>query len=295
MAAALPPRRGPRAAAGGFAVATLGLLVALAGCAAPGELRDAGAARPVTAPPVRQPLWPSAAAAPSPTSPATASSGPAEPPPTPVPDVAVPGPDLTSVDVRALLAKDPAVSADERRALSGCADCEVRAAEFRDLTGDGHAELITAIATGGPVVLHVYTQSGGGVVPVLRVEVLKGFSAETVATDLWLHEPSTALSLRSSHYRWDGTRLSLLEQRLEAIGPIGGPTQGTSASPEPTATAKPTAGPLPVKPAVSPSAGAGAVPRTGQPVPAPRPPEATPTAVTPTALPTTPAIPEPRP
>ncbi|MFJ9951816.1 hypothetical protein [Kitasatospora sp. NPDC091207] len=297
MAAALPPRRGP-GAAGGFGVAVLGLLVALAGCAAPGELRDAGAARPVTPLPVPQPLWPSLATAPTPTSPATA--GPTEPPPTPVPDITVPGPDLTSVDLRALLAKDPAVSADERRALAGCPDCEVRSPEYRDLTGDGRTELIAAVATGGSVVLHVYTQGGSGVVPILRVAVLPVFSAETVATDLWLREPSTASSLKSSHYSWNGTRLSLTEQRLEALGPIAGPGQGSTATADPVITAKPSAGATPPAPAVSPSSGVDASGRTGRPVPAPRPPEATPTASPiPTSRPTAaiqpPVIPEPRP
>ncbi|MEV0534250.1 hypothetical protein [Kitasatospora sp. NPDC050463] len=288
MAAALPPRRGP-AAARGSAVALLGLLVALAGCASPGELRDGGAARAVTPPPVPQPLWPGLAAAPSPTSPATATAGRTEPPPTPVPDVAVPGPDLTSVDLRGLLAKDPAVTADERRALAGCPDCEVRSPEFRDLTGDGRAELLAAVVTGGSVVLHVYTLGGGGVVPVLRVAVLTGFSAETVAGDLWLHEQSTVLSRKSSHYRWDGARLSLLEQRVQAIGPIAEPGQGVAATADPTITARPSSGPAPAKPAVSPPTEAVTPRRTGEPQSVPRPPAAAPTAATPTA------IPEPRP
>lgn len=291
MATGLPPRRGPVAATRGSAVAVLGLLLALAGCASPGELRDAGPARTVTPPLVPQPLWPTLAASASPTSPASATAGPTEPPPTPVPDVAVPGPDLTSVDLRALLAKDPAVTADERRALAGCPDCEVRSPEFRDLTGDGRAELIAAIATGGSVVVHVYTLGGGGVVPVLRVAVLTGFSAETVATDLWLHEPRTALSRMSSHYHWDGARLALLEQQVQAIGPISEPGQGTAATADPTATARPSSGPLPApaKPAVSPPAEAVTPRRSGDPQSVPRPPAAAPTAATPTATP------EPRP
>ncbi|MFE2726747.1 hypothetical protein [Kitasatospora sp. NPDC059327] len=307
MAGPLPPRRGP-GAAGGSGVATgllaapgllaaLGLLVALAGCAAPGALRDAGAARPVTPLPVPQALWPNLGTSPAPTSPASATAGPTEPPPTPVPDLTVPGPDLTSVDLRTLLAKDPAVSADERRALAGCPDCEVRSPEYRDLTGDGRAELIAAVSTGGSVVLHVYTRGSGGVVPVLRVAVQPGFSAETVAADLWLHEPSTASSVKSSHYSWNGTRLSLAEQRLQAVGPIAGPGQGSTTTADPVITARPSAGAA--SPAVAPSGAAGAAGRTGQPVPVPRPPEATSApSPTPTSRPTAAvpaaATPEPR-
>ncbi|WP_329491503.1 hypothetical protein OG618_34180 [Kitasatospora sp. NBC_01246] len=292
MAAAQPPRRGPRAAARGSAVAVLGLLVALAGCATPGELRDAGAARPVTPSPKPQPLWPTLAAAPSPTSPAASETGPAEPPPVPVPGVAVPGPDLTSVDLGALLSKDPALSAEERRALTGCPDCAVRDPEFRDLTGDGRPELIAAVATGGSVVLHVYTLGGGGVVPVLRVAVLRAFSAETLAADLWLNEATTPSSRTISHYGWNGTRLVLLEQRVEAIGPVTAPGHGPTPADrpsEPAGAAQPSAAPFSAKPAVSPSSGVSQPRRPDQavPVPAPRPGTAVPTPAPPT-----PAAPE---
>ncbi|MFJ3787935.1 hypothetical protein [Kitasatospora sp. NPDC090091] len=272
MAASPPPRRRagaapPRAVrpATAPAVAALATLLAalaavlLTACGAPGELRDHGPAQRVTPPPVPQPLWSGLAVAPPPTSPAPGRSS--EPPPQPVPDVTAPGPDLTAVDVRAVLAKDPAVSQDERRALDGCPGCEVRAPEFRDLTGDGRPELIAAVGTVGPVVLHVYTASGDRLLPVLRVQVLKGFGAETVGADLWLHEPTTVTTRTSSHYHWDGTRLSLLEQRVEGIGPITGPGQGNTADPE--ATPATTPGPKVSRPSEPPT--------TGRPQPSPVP------------------------
>ncbi|MFD0348492.1 hypothetical protein ACFQ0M_25550 [Kitasatospora aburaviensis] len=172
-----------------------------------------------------------------------------------------PGPDLTAVDVRAVLAKDPGVSQDERRALDGCPGCEVRAPEFRDLTGDGRPELIAAVGTVGPVVLHVYTAVGDRLLPVLRVQVLKGFGAETVGADLWLHEPTTVTTRTSSHYQWDGTRLGLLEQRVEGIGPIPGPGPGTTAEPEATPAGTP--GPKVSRPSDPPV--------TGRPQPSPVP------------------------
>ncbi|MFD0275745.1 hypothetical protein ACFVHB_17830 [Kitasatospora sp. NPDC127111] len=251
MAASPPPRRRagaapPRAVRPTTAAPTTGALSALltvltalaalvlTACGAPGELRDHGPAQRVTPPPVPQPLWSGLAVAPPPTSPAPGASRSSEPPPQPVPDVTVPGPDVAAVDVRAVLAKDPGVSQDERRALDACPGCEVRAPEFRDLTGDGRPELIVAVGTVGPVVLHVYTTAGDHLLPVLRVQVLKGFGAETVGADLWLHEPTTVSTRTSSHYRWDGTRLGLLEQRVEGIGPITGPGQGSTSDQEAT-------------------------------------------------------------
>ncbi|MFF7990244.1 hypothetical protein ACFZDG_10695 [Kitasatospora xanthocidica] len=254
MAAQPAPRRRP----GAVPVAALaGLLVLLAlaalafGRSTPGGLRDQGPARTVTPPPVPQALWPGLDAAPAPTPPATGTGGATQQPPQPVPGVTVTGQDITAVDVRAVLAKDPAVTADERSALDSCSGCEVRSPEFRDLTGDGRLSLITAVITPGPVVLHVYTPAEDRLLPVLRVQVQRAFSAETIGSDLWLYE-STGLYVRtSSHYRWDGVRLVLLERKDEGLGvlPPTGPDPAQpngavkSAAPAvPTAT--PSAGPV---------------------------------------------------
>ncbi|TYC76656.1 hypothetical protein [Streptomyces sp. CB01881] len=281
MAAALTARlRAGVPSLAGAAVAIAGLAALLAGCATPGELRDNGVTARVTPPTVPQPLWSDLAAAPPPTSSGRAT----EPPPQPVPDVTAPGQDITALDLRTLLAKDPGVTADERRALDGCPGCELRSPEFRDLTGDGRPELVTAVGTATGVVLHVYTLTGDHVLPVLRVQVLKGFSAKTVGSDLWLDEPTSVSAQTRSHYGWDGVRLSLLEQKLEGIGSIPVPAQG-STDPAVTPSSGPGAPPDAARPSVRPTAvpappgrtavpgngtgGAGTTPRTATPVPAP--------------------------
>ncbi|MED7950474.1 hypothetical protein ACFVYP_26350 [Kitasatospora sp. NPDC058201] len=270
MAAPPPPRRSRFGAAPRAALAALLAVLALTlpvGCAAPGGLRDHGAAQPVTPPPVPQPLWPGLATVPPPTAPAAGTGQAPEPPPQPVPDVTAAGRDIMSVDVHGLLAKDPGVSQDEQRALSACPACELRSPEYRDLTGDGRPELILAVGTAGtagPVVLHVYTLTGEGLVPVLRVQALARFSAETVGTDLRLHESTSVWVRTTSHYRWDGVRLVLVEQTSQDLGPVPTPSR----QPTPERQVQPTVGPV-VKPPVTPSA----------PGPAP-------SALTPTARPT---------
>ncbi|MFJ3217831.1 hypothetical protein ACIPLC_18160 [Kitasatospora sp. NPDC086801] len=283
MAAASPPRRRP-VAVPVAALAALAVLVALAalviGRATPGGLQDHGAAQPVAPPLVAQPLWPGVAASPSPSPPATGAGTATQAPPQPVPDVTVPGRDLRTVDVRTVLAKDPAVGPEERRALDSCPGCEVRSPEFRDLTGDGRDDLVVAVATPGPVVLHVYALADDRLLPILRVEVMKGFSASTVGSDLWLYEPTAAFVQTSSHYQWDGVRLSLLERKVEDTGPIAGPAAGAANGNALTPTSTPTAGPAvsagghasatpPPKPAApEPSSGvASSSPKAAVPVP----------------------------
>ncbi|KJY25399.1 hypothetical protein, partial [Streptomyces sp. NRRL S-495] len=259
-----------------FAAAALALPV---GCAAPGELRDYGAAVLVTPSPAREPLWPGAPTAASPTPLEPAGSRSPEPPPQPVPDLTVPGQDVTAVDIRALLTKDPGVTQDERRVLEPCPGCELRAPEYRDLTGDGRPELLLAVGLAGTVVLHVYTASGDRLLPIHRVSLLKGFGAETVGTDLWLYEPTA--SFRTGRlYRWDGVRLALADQKVEGIGPTPEPDPTPTAE-KPAVEKPPGTGPsagsgggpvrpsAPSRPVGSPSAGSdAAVGKQPQPVPA---------------------------
>ncbi|MFB6891728.1 hypothetical protein ACFCX4_20750 [Kitasatospora sp. NPDC056327] len=223
------PGRRPRAL---LRVALAASALALAaGCATPGELRDHGTAEPVTPPVAKVPLWPGRATAPPPSPPGPTAGRTPEPPPQEVPDITVPGQDITAVDVHALLDKDPGVSQDERRALEPCDACEVRDPVYRDLTGDGRPELLVAVGTGEAFVLHVYTASDGRLRPVLRAELPKVFGAETVGTGLWLSE-TTTISLRTSRlYQWDGVRLVLADQRVEGIGPVP-----QTAPPDPEAT-----------------------------------------------------------
>ncbi|MEU3568957.1 hypothetical protein AB0E96_11115 [Kitasatospora sp. NPDC036755] len=228
-----------------LALAGLVVLLALAALAfgrpAPGGLHDQGPVE-VTAPPAESlPLWPQL-----PTTPAAAAPTPGvtPKPPQPVPDLTVPGRDITAVDVRAVLAKDPAVGAEERQALGSCTGCEVRTPEFRDLTGDGQPELITVVTVPGRVVLHVYALTEDRMMPVLQVQVQPAFNAVTIGTDLRLYE-STSVDVRTtSQYHWDGTRLALTERKDEGVGLL----PPTGAEPGRSATAAAEPGPVPGRP-----------------------------------------------
>ncbi|MFE4973876.1 hypothetical protein ACFRAR_17430 [Kitasatospora sp. NPDC056651] len=281
MAAIPAPRRRPGAVPMA-ALAGLVVLIALAtlafGRATPGGLLDQGPARTVTPPPEAQPLWPQLSVSPSPTATATAAGVSQEP--QPVPDLTVPGHDITAVDVRAVLARDPKVGPEERQALGSCAGCEVRAPEFRDLTGDGRPELITVVSVPGLVVLHVYALAEDRLLPVLRVPVQPAFSAETIGPDLWLYEPISAYLQASSHYEWDGTKLALKERRDVGVGVL--PPTGQEPGPPDPAAAEP--GAVPARPTALP-------PKQS----APRPPIASPRAVRPSSEPSAPVvIPEPK-
>ncbi|MFF2118079.1 hypothetical protein ACFVXH_12210 [Kitasatospora sp. NPDC058184] len=260
MAATAPPP--PRRRPGAVPVAALaGLVVVLAlaalafGRATPGELRDQGPARAVRPPAVSQPLWPDLPTSPPPAASATDTT---QEPPQPVPDVTVPGRDITAVDVRTVLAKDPDVDQEERQALGSCAGCEVRAPEFRDLTGDGQPELITVVTTPGRAVLHVYALAEDRLLPVLRVRVQPAFNASTIGTDLWLIEPTSVDARTTSHYAWDGKRLTLNERRDEGVIPL--PSTGPDAGRPVTAVPDPGPAPRPAPYAPKQAAPEAAVP-----------------------------------
>ncbi|MEV7182841.1 hypothetical protein [Kitasatospora sp. NPDC093102] len=233
MAATPAPRRRPGAAP---AATLAGLVVVLAlaalafGRATPGGLSDQGPAQAVRPPAATRPLW---AQLPTSPPPATPAAGATQEPPQPLPDLTVPGRDITAVDVRTVLTRDPKVSPEERQALGSCAGCEVRAPEFRDLTGDGQPELITVVATPGPVVLHVYALVEDRLLPILRVQVQPTFNAATIGTDLWLFEATSVYVRTSSHYQWDGTRLALKDRLDEGVGvlPPTGTDTGRPAAP----------------------------------------------------------------
>ncbi|MFD8752032.1 hypothetical protein ACFV0O_13780 [Kitasatospora sp. NPDC059577] len=272
MAAPPAPRRRP----GAVPVAALvGLLVLLAlaalafGRSTPGGLQDQGPVPTVTPPPVPQALWPNLNASPAPVQPAT-GGGATQPPPQPVPGVTVTGQDITAVDPRTVLAKDPAVTAEERSALDPCSGCEVRTPEFRDLTRDGRLSLITAVITPGSVVLHVYTPDKDRLLPVLRVQVQRTFSAETIGSDLWLYESNGLYVRTSSHYQWDGARLVLLERKDEGLGVL--PPTGPDPAP-PNAAVKSAA---PASPPTATAAGAVPTPRAPRPTSQPSAPAVSP-------------------
>ncbi|MER8186484.1 hypothetical protein [Kitasatospora sp. NPDC094015] len=229
----------------------LGLLAVAAatGCQAAGGLDDAGPTRPIQAHPSPQPLWPAAESAAPPSPQAVADQR----APVPLPGLAVTA--LGQVDARTVLGKDPDLTPGERAALDGgCPGCVIQPAQYRDLNGDGSPELLTAVVTGagsgsGRAVLHVYTQHGQEVLPVLTLAALPGFTAETVGQDLVVHEPTGPLAETSSTYRWDAVRMAFVDRRIKATGPAadapGCPTDGSSAPEEASPRPEPSIGSAP--------------------------------------------------
>jgi hypothetical protein len=236
----------------------------LGGCAAAGGLQDAGPARAVGVRPSPEQLWPAARPA------ALPSPGPTgyAPPPEPLAGITVPGGDIRTVDARAVLAKDPGLRPEEQDALPGCAGCLVQPAQYRDLTGDGRPELITAVLTGTDAYLHVYRLLDGRLYPVLAQRVQQNFTADTVGQDLVVHEPDGPQSSTGTDttYRWQGTRLLRADRRITGTGPAEGATlcpAPRAGAPEPVVSAAPSAvaSPAPAKaPTDVPSAAPTAAP-----------------------------------
>ncbi|QKW19435.1 hypothetical protein HUT16_10445 [Kitasatospora sp. NA04385] len=202
----------------------LPVLLAVTGCRAAGALEDAGAARPVRSYPSPQPLW--SATAPAVPALRPEGAGPNSEPPVPLPGLVLDA--LTGTDARTVLAADPGLAPDERAALAGgCAGCGVRPAQYRDLDGDGGPELLTAVLAGADpasprAVLHVYALREHRVLPVLAVVARPDFTAETVGTDLVVHEPTAPNAETSRTYRWSTDRLVLVDQRIKVTGPNAG-------------------------------------------------------------------------
>ncbi|MFE0463622.1 hypothetical protein ACFW1A_30655 [Kitasatospora sp. NPDC058965] len=266
-----------------LALLAVPVLAGVAACSADGGLRDDGAARRLTPPPSAMPVWPVAAVAPS--SPAAPSAEPSAP--SPLPGVTVAGDDIRAAgDAATVLAQDPAVTGrpDEKRALTGCQHCQVLAAQYRDLTGDGHDELLTAVLTDDQqAVLHVYRLQGGHLLPVLALTVQPGFTADTVGTDLVVHEPTGAAIETDSTYGWNGVRLAFRGREIKATGPAADapgclpgaatpspqwtlpvplPRPGAPRQPFPVPSVSPSASPLPYGGSAAPTP---AVPAQGAP------------------------------
>lgn len=209
-------RRSRRRITAAVALALTGLLAA-AGCGAPGGLHDDGRTRAIASRPSPQALWADAAT----TAPPAGTAPSRQAPPLPVPGATAPSGDIRAVAVTKLLKRDPALERDELEALLGCPACDIRPPRYRDLTGDGRPELITALVTAADrAVLHVYTLRGDRVVPVLDLSVSPHFTADTVGQDLVVQEPTTASLETSSRYHWDGTRLAFSTRQMRATGPV---------------------------------------------------------------------------
>ncbi|GAA4889702.1 hypothetical protein ACFPM3_19330 [Streptomyces coeruleoprunus] len=205
-----PVRRAARRAV----LAAVGLVVVAGGCADAEGLRAHGARGRLRAP---LSLWEDINPSPPPP-----GEKPGRPARVPVPPV--PSGDLRDADALAVVKADVAAAAradrgsgmlvDPRavRLLAACegADCPVRPPVHHDLTGDGRAELITAVDIDGRLSeLRVYTAAGGAVVRVLsRRAVLEG--TEVAAGHLTVREPTSNPQLVSvSEYVWDGREMSL--------------------------------------------------------------------------------------
>ncbi|GJF32508.1 hypothetical protein KNE206_52080 [Kitasatospora sp. NE20-6] len=220
--------------------AALAAAVLLTGCGTPGPLHDAGPARPIAAHPSPLALWPAAATS-APASPQPTAD---RPPPEPLPSITAPAGGLGALAASAVLTHDPGLTDLEHRALNGgCTGCVVQPAQYRDLSGDGRPELITAVVMPdrdsgeGQAVLHVYTERGGGIVPVLSVTALAGFTADTVGRDLVVHEPTGPRARTSSTYRWSAVRMAFADRRITSTGPDDGAPACPTAVPEPRRTA----------------------------------------------------------
>ncbi|MFG3496656.1 hypothetical protein [Streptomyces sp. NPDC047886] len=203
-----PVRRALLAAAG------LAALAPAAGCADVEGPRAHGSPGRLRAP---LSLW--AGTSPAPPPPGREPGGPAR-----VPVPAVPSGDMRDADALAVVRADIAAAgrADEGRgvlvdpravrlmAACAAAACPVRPPVHHDLTGDGRAELITAVDIDGRLSeLRVYTVENAAVTRVLsRRAVLEG--TQVAAGHLTVREPTSNPAYVSvSEYVWDGREMRL--------------------------------------------------------------------------------------
>ncbi|MFE0683443.1 hypothetical protein ACFW17_21860 [Streptomyces sp. NPDC058961] len=228
------------------------LVAVLAGCADMEGLHRDGAAASVSPP---EPLWPHSVPAPP---------GPEQQRGRPfvVPGIApVASGDLRDVDPLAVVKADLAATEREdqgtgrlvdRRAaerVANCAraaDCGVREPVLRDLTGDGRAELITAVDIDGRASeMRVYHVVAGRVMRVFsRRAVLEG--VELAAGHLAIREPtSNDRFVYVSHYGWDGSMMALIELKLDTCRAVKQTSGIPCASASASASASPSRSPSP--------------------------------------------------
>ncbi len=206
------PRRLPRALG---AAAVLVLTAAVAGCSTAGEPLGAGTTAPVAAPSL---LWPERTPAPTPTGEqhddVTATR---------VPGIAaVPSGDIRKVDAYAVVKAEVAAhrhdvtgadGLDEATAakITSCSEaernCPIRTPVLRDLTGDGHDDLIVGIEMGDHLLgLRCYTLVKGELTRIMAT-VVRPSSIEVAGRDVIVWEPSdTPHYAVRSVYSWDSHR-----------------------------------------------------------------------------------------
>ncbi|ARZ71999.1 hypothetical protein SMD11_6423 [Streptomyces albireticuli] len=222
---AAPARRRPVRA---LAAAAL-LAVAATGCASVGEPVSAGTTAPVAAP---SRLWADRPPAPTPTGEQHEDDSATNVPGLP----AVPSGDIRKVDPYAVIKAEVAAhrhdvtgadGLDEATAakLATCdgrtRDCPLRPPVYRDLTGDGHDELVMGIEMADHLVgLRCYTVTGGRLTRVMAT-VVQPTSIEIAGRDLIVWEPAgTPHYAVRSVYAWDAHR-RYMEFKSDEIRRVG--------------------------------------------------------------------------
>ncbi|MEV6670310.1 hypothetical protein [Streptomyces sp. NPDC051162] len=198
-----------------WALALMALAAAGTGCQVAGEPVAAGTTAPVAAP---AQLWPERTPAPVPTGEqrddVTATRVPGIP--------AVPSGDIRKVDPYAVVKAEVAAhrhdvtgadGLDEETAarIASCSEaernCPIRTPVYRDLTGDGHDDLIVGIEMADHLLgLRCYTLDKGELTRVMST-VVRPSSIEVAGRDVIVWEPSdTPHYAVRSVYSWDSHR-----------------------------------------------------------------------------------------
>ncbi|MFI0962961.1 hypothetical protein ACH4S8_16415 [Streptomyces sp. NPDC021080] len=251
-----------RAVLGAAALVTA-LATALAGCGDSGELHGAGTT-PTAVGPAR--LWPRLPPASTP----AIDYGEADT--ETVKGVTAPGDDVRALDpvavVRAEVAAHPdeyrgphAPYAETARRLKDCGRpgaqggrCPVLRAYYRDLTGDGKADMVLGIRfPAHQLAVRVYTFLGHRLVQVMGTAD-SVVSVELAGRDVIIRSPSTLPGYEfRTVWSWDPHQSAMLATRDEILR-VGPPTPAGSPVPTPAPSAR-RASPAP-SPALSPSASA---------------------------------------
>ncbi|WP_327591668.1 hypothetical protein [Streptomyces chartreusis] len=107
------------------------------------------------------------------------------------------------------------------RAMARCTHaCPVRAPQYHDLTGDGEAELITAVDTAGqPSELRVYSLTEGRLTRILSRQAALSAVSVTGEGCLLVSVPADAGYTETTAYSWDGRQLMHSVQSWDRLPP----------------------------------------------------------------------------
>ncbi|MFJ2741103.1 hypothetical protein ACIO3O_15695 [Streptomyces sp. NPDC087440] len=190
------------------AAALCAVLTGVSACGAPNGLGPAEPAPSASAQPRPETLWP--AWSPASSSPSDAVSDPElQPAPDPLPgSPAVPAGGLAAMDQLDVLRADPRMRRlTQRGPVDRPGRPGIRPAVLHDLTGDGTAELISAVdLESGRVVMAAYTVRDKKIVPILYTSGVRPV-VESVGVDLVVRGSATDGGEQAIRYRWDGNRM----------------------------------------------------------------------------------------